>query len=280
MDVVSKLEPAEDAWGTAHLPWTPDRLWRLFGTAFSFALFGVAGLIMAGVFFPLVWIALRDRVRREAFAQRSVHFVWRVYIEIMKAMGVATFEVEGVEALREARGTVVVANHPSLLDVVYLMAFMRRTRAVVKQGVWNNPFMHGVVAASGYIANSGDPNRLVADCATALKEGYNLCIFPEGSRTPAGQRRRYQRGFAYAAVEAGAPVLVLTIDVSPPTLRKGEPWYSIPQRRPHWTIRVRGRIDTAAAYGTEPPVRAARRLAQDVEALIEEHIRWPDSKRN
>ena len=270
-----------DPWGVRDVPWTVDRLWRLFGTGFSFALFGVAGLLMALIYFPLINLLVWNAKKREAICQWSVHSAWRVYIDIMRGLGVLTYEVHGADILKKARGAVVVANHPSLIDVVVLMSFMRRTRAVVKEGVWKNPFMAGVVRGANYIPNLGDPDQLISDCAAALKEGYNLCIFPEGSRTPEGEKRRYQRGFAYVATQAGAPVIVCSIRVEPATLRKGEPWHSIPRTRPHWTIRVLESIDTSSTCGYERSVKAVRRLGKDVEELIEGDIgSWTHSKPN
>jgi 1-acyl-sn-glycerol-3-phosphate acyltransferase len=162
-----------------------------------------------------------------------------------------------------------VANHPSLLDVVFLMSFMQRTRAVVKAGVWRNPFMRGVVTAADYIPNLGDPERLIADCTQALNEGANLVIFPEGSRTPEGQRRRYQKGFAHVALTAGAPIQIVTIRVNPPMLRKEQKWHYVPPSPGHWTIRVHERIDVASQYGKDRSAAAVRRLTSDVAERIE-----------
>ena len=61
--------------------------------------------------------------KREAICQWSVHAAWRLYIDIMRGLGVLTYEIHGEDILKEARGAVVVANHPSLIDVVMLMAF-------------------------------------------------------------------------------------------------------------------------------------------------------------
>jgi 1-acyl-sn-glycerol-3-phosphate acyltransferase len=192
----------------------------------------------------------------------------------MALMGTTSFEIDRPEVLRDLRGTIVIANHPSLLDVVYLMSFMRRTRAVVKAGVWRNPFMRGVVTAANYIPNLGDPERLIVDCTAALKDGANLVIFPEGSRTPEGVlQRQYQKGFARVALAAGAPIQLVTIDVSPPMLRKGEAWHTVPKRRGHWTIRVHERIDVATVYGNEPTPAAVRRLSGDVAARIDGLLR-------
>lgn len=250
-----------------------DRRVRLVTTAISFAVFGLGGLILALAVFPLLFLVVWRRKQRAAIAQACVHRLWWVYVRLMRTMGTVSFECDHPEILRDLRGAIVVSNHPSLLDAVFLMSFMRRTRAVVKAGIWKNPFMRGAALAADYIPNSADPGKLMTDCAEALKGGANLLIFPEGSRTPEGQTRRYQKGFAHVALLAGAPVQLVTITVDPPTLRKGESWRAIPVRRPHWTIRVHERIDTVGQYGKDRSASAVRRLKNDVAARIEGLLR-------
>lgn len=249
-----------------------DRFWRLIATGLSFAVFGIGGLVMAVTVFPLFNLLVRDREKRAEMAQGAVHGVWRFYVRMMRALGVLTFECHGEELLRAERGAVIVANHPSLLDIVFIMSFMERTQCVVKAGVWRNPFMRGVVTAANYIPNLDDPERLLNDCVAALKAGNNLVIFPEGSRTPPGQKRKYQRGFAYVALRAHAPVRLVTVTCDPPTLLKGEPWYKIPLRRPHWVIRVHERIEPEAETKPDQQALAVRRLCAQVERRIEESL--------
>jgi 1-acyl-sn-glycerol-3-phosphate acyltransferase len=247
-----------------------DRLWRLFVTAVAFALFGLGGLVLALVVFPAFSLLIRDPARREAVAQRTVHRTWRLYIEVMRVIGVLTFECQGEELLRGEHGALIIANHPSLLDIVFLMAFMERTQCVVKAGVWNNPFMSGVVKATNYIPNLGDPERLVEDCAAALQRGNNIVIFPEGSRTVPGRPRKIQRGFAYIALGSGAPIRLATITVTPSTLIKGEPWHRIPATKPHWTIRVHERISVSETLHQQPVSLAARDLCSRIDHRFSE----------
>lgn len=249
---------------------TLDYLWRLFATGFSFFLFGLGGLVLAAIVFPFINIFFRDPERRAAIAQQTVHTVWRLYVEIMVVLGVLTYEVHGAELLRNDRGTLVIANHPSLLDIVFIMSLMKRTQCVVKGAIWRNPFTRGAVMAANYIPNNDDPQKLLDDCVAALKAGNNLVIFPEGSRTPPGQKRKYQRGFAYIALRSHAPLRLVTLTCTPPTLLKGEPWYKIPPRRPHWVLRVHDHIPVED-QDAEPAI-AVRKLCAQVEQRIEEAV--------
>lgn len=250
-----------------------DRFMRLITTSISFAVFGIGSLILAIVVLPPLFLFVWDRRRRAAIAQACVHGLFLFFIRFMRAMGTVSFDCDHPEILKNLRGTIVVCNHPSLLDVVFLMAFMRRTRPVVKSSIWRDPFMRGAVIAADYIPNSGDAAKLMTDCAEALREGANLVIFPEGSRTPEGQKRRYQKGFAHVALMAGAPVQIVTIEVNPPTLRKGESWRAIPAKRSHWTIRVHERIDTVEQYGKDRTASAVRQMKADVSERIEGLLR-------
>lgn len=247
-----------------------ERLWRQVGTAISFALFGLGGLAMTVLVFPLVNSVFRDRSRRAEIAQRIVHRAWRTFVRTMVVLRVIDFEAVGAEILRGESGTLVIANHPSLIDVVLIMSLMDRTQCVVKTGVWNNPFMRGVIRATNYIPNVGDPEKTLEDCVSALQAGNNLVIFPEGSRTVSGRSARLQRGFAAIAIRARAPIRLVFVTCNPPTLRKGEKWYQSPLRRPLFLVRVCERVDTESFAGSEIASRAARTLTDHVARRFEE----------
>jgi 1-acyl-sn-glycerol-3-phosphate acyltransferase len=247
-----------------------ERLWRQIGTGISFALFGLGGLVLAATLFPVLALIYRDPVKRAAAAQHAVHATWRMFVAVMVGMRVIDFEVEGAELLQSESGTLVIANHPSLIDVVLIMSLMRRTQCVVKRGVWVNPFMRGVVRTTGYIPNLGDPEKLLGDCVSALRAGNNLVLFPEGSRTVPGERVRMQRGFANIAIRANVPVRLVAVSCTPPTLMKGERWYQSPSTRPLFRVRVCERLDMTAFNATGVPSRAARDLSTYVARRFEE----------
>ncbi|PID63429.1 MAG: 1-acyl-sn-glycerol-3-phosphate acyltransferase [Gammaproteobacteria bacterium] len=249
----------------------PERIWRLFATGLSFALFGLGGVLLALTWFPLLLLCVRNRRRRSELAQAGMHRMLWLFSHIMQWLGAISFEIDDISTLRNLHGTLVVANHPSLIDVVLIMGHMRHTRAVVKKGVWQNPFMAATARACDFIPNHADPERLIDSCTDALREGSNLCIFPQGSRRPAEDRSSYQRGFAHVALASGADILPLTITVDPPFLRKGEPWYAVPPTRSHWKIRVLDPIKPDAAAIEQGSI-TARSLTRNVQRIIQTEL--------
>lgn len=213
-----------------------DRAWRVVGTGLSFAAFGIGGLLLRVTAFPLLQLCVRDPLRRRRIARRWVQRGFAAHVELMRRLGVLTWEIHGRERL-DRDGLLVLSNHPTLIDVVFLVSLLPNADCVVKSAVARNPFMRGPVHACGYIAND-DGVGLIDDCIAAVRAGGNLVIFPEGTRTVPGQPLRLQRGAANIAVRGELDVTPVRIWCTPPTLTKGEKWYRVPPRRFHVKIEV------------------------------------------
>jgi 1-acyl-sn-glycerol-3-phosphate acyltransferase len=100
-------------------------------------------------------------------------------------MGVLTYRRQGAEKLGRP-GQMIIANHPSLIDVVLLIGLVRNANCVVKQSLWQNPFTRSPVRCRQYISNDGSVDML-DNAAGALRGGQTLIIFPEGTRTRRAQ---------------------------------------------------------------------------------------------
>ncbi len=239
-----------------------DYGWRLFGTGFSFACFGLGGVLLSLTLFPLIRLVSRDKDITRRRIQRAMHHTFRLFLWQMTTLGVISYEVSGGERLAR-HGRLIVANHPSLIDVVLLIAVLPEVDCIVKQALWRNPFLRWPVAWADYTPNSGSAEELVESAAAKLRAGRSLIVFPEGTRTVPGRPLNMQRGAARIALAAGVEVLPVTIVCQPTTLTKAEPWYRIPPRRAHWRLVV-GEPLPAAEYA--PPAcreaLAARALTQ------------------
>ncbi|WP_343348765.1 lysophospholipid acyltransferase family protein [Pseudomonas sediminis] len=239
-------------------PYSPPYAWRLVATALSFALFGVGGVLLRVLVFPVLGLLPGDVLQRRTRARAVVSWTFRVFVQFMFRTGVLTYEVEGAERLGRP-GQMVIANHPSLIDVVVLIAFIRDANCVVKQSLWENPCMRGPIRAAQYISNSGSMDML-DEAAGALQSGETLIIFPEGTRTVPGTNPEFHRGAAAIAVRGASVVTPVVISVTPTTLTKAEPWYSIPSRRFHFRLRVGEDIDPRQFTEQAPLPIASRKL--------------------
>lgn len=243
-----------------------DYGWRLAATGFAFAALGICGFVMALTVIPLVTCAVGDARVRQQRAQSIIRASFRCYLLMLHGLGVLRLEVVDAERLASCRGNLVVANHPTLLDVVLIMALLPNAQCVVKHQLWRHLLLGPVVRAAGYIRNDQEPQALIDSCRATLDGGNNLIIFPEGTRSVPGRPLRLQRGFAHIATLTGANLQLVTITCDPITLVKGSAWYAIPPRRPTFRIEVGERLETATFLAAPSRARSARKLVSHLES--------------
>ena len=230
------------------------------GLAYGVILLGATGIALS--VFPLLRILPGDRGLR---AQAVVNACFRLCLGIAQGLGLIRFTVRDVERLRNCCGCLIVANHPTLLDVVVLMALVPRVTCIVKHELWRSPFLGGIVRGAGYLRNDGPPERLLEGARAALALGRNLIVFPEGTRTRAGALPHFRRGFAALAGHLAVDIQLVVIRCTPPVLAKGMPWWRVPATRPLLTVEATDRLEAAAMMAYEYQSIASRRLTRQFE---------------
>jgi 1-acyl-sn-glycerol-3-phosphate acyltransferase len=231
-------------------------LWRIAATGACFALFGLGGLALGLVVFPILLLVVRDEDRRRRHTRALVHRAFRLFVRIMSGVGGISYEIHGQERLGRS-GQLIIANHPSLIDVVLIIGTTPAS-CVVKQALFSNPFTRRVVSAAGYISNN-PTDLMIIRAGSALRDGDCLVMFPEGTRTRPGKPLQFHRGAASVAVQAAGVLTPVYITCEPVLLPKYAPWYRAPPRKPHFVIRVGQDIDLEGYRGIAPP-KASRAL--------------------
>ena len=92
----------------------------------------------------------------------------------------------------------------------------------MKGSLARNIIFSGTARLAGYIHNKSSLG-LVKKCEERLKEGTNLLVFPEGTRTVGGKLQPFKMGFALAAVSTRSPVQTVIITANSNCLGKGQP---------------------------------------------------------
>jgi len=250
---------------------TANRIWRIFGTGLSFVCFGLGAVLLGFTVWPILRLSTTDRRRGIARVQRAVSLCMRLFLRLMTTLGVISCEVHGRERLA-ARGQFVVANHPTLIDVVILVGLMPEVDCIVKQALWRNVFLRWPVYWAGYISNATGEG-LIAACEAALGAGRSLMVFPEGTRTKPGETFNFQRGAAQIALAARVPLRPVTITCNPITLFKGNAWFRVPSRTAHFVVTVGEPIPiTAFLASGEAHSLAARHLTQALAQWFEDNV--------
>ncbi len=248
-----------------------ERWLRAIGCGILFAVFGVGAVILAVIVIPLVaWLRPGDEPA-DLTAQRWVSKAFAAFRMLSALMRMIVVEYVGAERFPSG-AKLVVSNHPTLLDVVYLVALMPQADCVVKREAWSNPALGLMVRAAHYIPND-QGEELVEACSERLRAGRTLVLFPEGTRSPPEGLRKFQRGAAHIALHSGCPIVPVTIRCEPPALKKGQPWYAQPKQLLRYTFEVgEPRSPAELAAGAAGRGEAARLINDWMRSYFEERL--------
>ncbi|MGI9283856.1 MAG: lysophospholipid acyltransferase family protein [Pseudomonadales bacterium] len=236
--------------------------WRLVATAIAFTMFGLGGVLIPLMAVPVLVLLPGGRDRRQRRARYLVHLMFLLFIHFMRVLGILRWRFAGLGKLNR-NGLLVLANHPTLLDVVFLVGLMPDANCIVKGKLLKNPTMRGLLSLAGYIINDRSEN-LLEDARASLQEGGSLIVFPEGTRTAPNGDVVFQRGAAHIALCARVRPTLVVIRCDPPTLSKQHKWYHIPDRRFVISIDVRHDL-SIDSYLELNPALGARHLTKDLQ---------------
>ncbi len=211
------------------------RIIRSFLCMLCFVIFGIGALGLGGLIFPIFLLVSRNKSRQRKLLAKSVHVSWRGFVWLMTAMRLISVKCSDKKRLRNLHGHIVVANHPSLIDVVILISLIPDCVCVVKQSLFNNFWVKWVIRKI-YLNSDMPADEFIKRGTDFLQNGYNIVIFPEGTRTVANRKIRLHRGFAYLHIESKCPILPIHIENNPPILGKKQPWYDVGTKTSVYTI--------------------------------------------
>lgn len=259
LDTQALSPPRRDYW-----------LWRLVATGLSFVLFGLGSLALWALIFPAQRLLPGDARTRQRRARQAIARTFGLFARFMIHAGVIGLDFKGADRLGRP-GQLIIANHPSLLDVVLLVGQISDANCIVKHKLAVNPFTRGPVRNAGYITNDASLEML-DHAAQALRRGETLLVFPEGTRTPLGSMPRFHRGACAIALRGARAVTPVVIRMNPRSLTKGEPWWRVPKQRIRYTIEVGADLDPQQWLARDLPPAAGRKMNDFLHTYFEARL--------
>lgn len=198
----------------------------------------------------------------QRFGRWAIHTGFRIYLGFLRLFCLCRFDLKEVEALRNQPSLIIVANHPSLLDAVVIIACLPNVACVMKSSLMDNPLFGAAARLAGYIRNDSALD-LVRHARQQLNQGAQLLIFPEGTRTERFPIGPCAGTAGLIASRAQVPLQALLIDFSSPYL--GKRWPLL--RKPDLPLSVTVRLGQRFA-----PPAAASAFAGQLEAYFRETL--------
>ncbi len=156
--------------------------------------------------------------------------------------------------------SVILSKHQSAWETIGLQAIFPPLVFVLKRSLLLIPFLGWAFAAVKMIsidrgAGKNALKQVEKQGGERLKAGYWVIVFPEGTRIPPGETRRYKTGGAHLAVSAGVPVV-------PVAHNAGEFWAK------NAFVKKQGTITVSIG----PAIDTRGKTVEEVNALAEQWI--------
>jgi 1-acyl-sn-glycerol-3-phosphate acyltransferase len=217
-----------------------DRIWRVVFTGSSFLFFFLGGVILSYLLVPAVAAATRDPERRARRCRRAVARMWVLFHDYMRWTRLLRYDPRRIRLALPAGPFVLIANHPTLVDVTALLAAMPDAVVVVKGSMIRSPLVGPLLRTCRHI-DAGDGGSFAGvavfeEAVSHLRAGTPVLLFPEGTRSPERGLGEFRTGAFQIACRAGVPLVPVLLRCEPPTLMRGQAWYEIPERTAVLTV--------------------------------------------
>ena len=136
-----------------------------------------------------------------------------------------TYEVTGRENIPAGNG-IILSKHQSAWETIAFQVIFPAQAWVLKRELLRIPFFGWGLAMTQPVAIDRSEGLKALDSVikqgqNRLKQGRFVVVFPEGTRTPVGQKGRYNPGGAMLAVRAKVGVLPVAHNAGKYWSRKG-----------------------------------------------------------
>lgn len=173
----------------------------------------------------------------QTVGRRVATACFRFYLGALRVACGCRFDLDALDGLAGQGPMIVVANHPSLLDALLLVSHLPNAVCIMKAGLMDNPLFGAGARLAGYVRND-NLLHVILQCRSELREGAQVIVFPEGTRTTDWPMNRVPASIGLLAVRSQVPVQTVLLDFSSPYLGKAWPLW----RRPELPLRVSARL--------------------------------------
>lgn len=184
----------------------PLRLWRLLAACLR-TMVAVLFFLFASFFvmLPAAWLIMR---RPGPSATRRIHkliYLMSRFVTLRLGVPGAHFS-NSIAGSAFERPSVVICNHQSHLDLIYLLSLTPKMVFLTNDRVWHSPFYGYLIHHAEYYPVSMGIDSLLPRLRDLMSRGYSIALFPEGTRSADCRIGRFHRGAFYLAHRLGCGI--------------------------------------------------------------------------
>jgi uncharacterized protein len=196
--------------------------WTLFGWAksvFAFTYFASGCYVMTLLGLLLIKANPFNKEKGKYLYHRILSaYTWSV-LYIMGNVKKTFLNPDNEELDRPA---LIVSNHQSFLDILVTTALNPKIILLTNQWVWRSPVFGAVVRLADYYPVADGVEGSIDKLKEKVLQGYSIAVYPEGTRSPEADIKRFHKGAFYIAEKLGLDVLPVVIHGTAYTMTKSD----------------------------------------------------------
>jgi 1-acyl-sn-glycerol-3-phosphate acyltransferase len=167
---------------------------------------------------------------------------FRIFLAALEAAGAWRLDLRALDALKDAGPLIIAPNHPGLLDAVLLVSRLPNAVCVMKASLLHN-FLLGPAARLARYVRNDSLFRLVTRSGEELRQGGQLLVFPEGTRSVSDPVGPFTEAVGAISRRTGVAVQTVIIEADSKFLGKGWRLLTPPEFPLHFKVRLGPRFE-------------------------------------
>ena len=196
---------------------------RSFFVILSFGIFALGAIFYNFIIFPPLKLFFKGQRLAEVYSD-IIHYSWKFFTNIIMFFGLFRLDIKNIEEIKNIKNKVIVATHPSFIDIVILIGLIPRSTCFVKKELAYNPILKNLVN-SIFITNELELEELKIQSKKMLDMGFNLIIFPSGIRHRRDEFPKIKKGASLVALNAQKNIVPIRFFADGDFLFINKPFY-------------------------------------------------------
>ncbi len=198
-------------------PWTLPTL-ILFWIAFGY--YVTVCLVATLIGYILLYLVPCPNIKkRKLFFHHIMCYALRILTYMM--VNVSKRHV-GREQLDFSKPAIIIANHASFLDILVTVMQHPKLILLTNKWVYYSPVFGKVVQLADYYPVMEGVDPAIEKFVDIVKDGYSIVIFPEGTRSPDANLKRFHKGAFFLAEQLKLDIIPMLLHGTGDTIRKGD----------------------------------------------------------
>ena len=222
----------------------------------SFFVFGCGAILLNFFVFPFI-------KNNKFLCSDIIHYAWKFFVNFMIMLGLFKLEIK---KLSKIENKIIVATHPSFIDIVILIALIPHSTCFVKKELAHNPILKNLVN-SIFITNEVDLDELKSKSKEMLDMGFNVIIFPSGIRHRRNEFPKIKKGASLVALNSNKNIIPIKFFTDYDFMFINQPFYEVGEHRVTFEVEQMPEINVQD-FISDSEIVSKKKITQQIEKSL------------